>query len=233
MMEKAVTVREVHKRYGRTVALAGLNLEVPYGSVTGILGPNGSGKSTMLRALAGLTVVDSGEVRVCGEPVSARTRRYVAYLPEIDALYPWMTVRDHLGFVAGMVRDWNAERERALMELVNLEYGVRVSALSRGMRARLKLVSTLSRDVPVLLLDEPLSGIDPGSRRRIVRALVHSFTGEGRTMLISTHEVDECEQLFDRVVFLRDGEVILEDDPDDLRAREGKSLEGMMGEMYS
>lgn len=233
MTEKAVTMNEVSKLYGRRVALNGLNLEVPRGTVTGVLGPNGSGKSTMMRILAGITVPDSGEVRICGEALSPGTRRHAAYLPELDCFYPWMRVQDHISFVAGLVPDWNGERERSLMELMNLEYGLKISALSRGMRARLKLVTVLSRGTPVLLLDEPLSGIDPASRRRIVRALVESFAGGEQTMLICTHEVDECEPLLDRAAFLREGQVVIDENCDDLRAREGKSLESLMGEMYS
>jgi ABC-2 type transport system ATP-binding protein len=231
--QMALTMSEVCKAYGRRRALNALYLEIPRGTVVGILGPNGSGKSTTLRILAGITFPDSGQVQICGERLSAGTRRLVAYLPEIDAFYPWMTVRDHMRFVEGLVPDWSREREGSLMELMNLEYDSRISVLSRGMRARLKLVTVLSRTTPVVLLDEPLSGIDPGSRRRIVRALIDTFAAGDQTMLISTHEVDECEPLLDRAAFLREGQVIIDENCDDLRAREGKSLESLMGEMYS
>lgn len=223
------------KRYGRVEALRGVTLELPAGHIVGLVGPNGSGKSTFLKLVAGLLRPDGGSVLVNGRRPGVEAKRYVAFQPEIDHLYRWMTVQQALELQAGVVPDWNEERARSLLEFLNLteQRKTPIRNLSRGMRARLKLVLTLSREAPALLLDEPLSGIDPPSRGRIIKALIGQWRTQEQVLVLATHEVAETEGIFDRVVFLERGRVRIDEDAQALRARFGKSIQGIMEEVYA
>ncbi|MDN5347917.1 MAG: type transport system ATP-binding protein [Clostridia bacterium] len=219
------------KRYGRTWALRGVNLVIEEGMVVGLLGPNGSGKSTFLRLLAGLSHPSGGEVKVLGERPGLATKKQVAFVPEIDHLYRWMRVRDTLDFQAGFYADFDPARGEELLTFMNLDPGARVYNLSKGQRARLKLMLALARQARLVLLDEPFSGIDPPSRERILQGILMAYR-QDRTVIISTHLVGEVEKLFDQVVFLSQGEVFLAGEAESLRAERGKSIDEIFREEY-
>ncbi len=227
-----IEIRDLWKRYPGTWALRGVTLTVPRGRVVGILGENGSGKSTLFRILAGLTRPSRGLVRIFGEPPSWRIRASLAYLPEVDFLYGWMRIPEVFRFASAFFRDWDMEKAWSLLEKVRLGPDRRVGELSKGQRARLKLVLAFARPAQILLLDEPLSGIDPASRRDILDLLLSEYRYGEQTVLISTHLVRDVETLIDDVVFLREGEIVLQGRADDLRDRYGKSLEDLFREVF-
>lgn len=228
----AVHFRGVVKRFPGTDALKGVDLEIPEGHIIGLLGPNGSGKSTLLKLIAGLYRPNQGEVNVLGRAPDRQTKAKVAYVPEVDHLYPWMTAEASLKFIAPFFPDWDAERATRLLEAMQLPPKAKVGKMSKGMRARLRLISALARSARLILLDEPLSGIDPPSRLRIADALLSEYQGSSQTVILSTHEVLEAERLFDRLIFLDRGRVKLEGDAEDLRQRFGTSVQGMFEEVY-
>ncbi|HEX6989601.1 MAG TPA: ABC transporter ATP-binding protein [Bacillota bacterium] len=223
--------QDVHKRYPGVEALRGVSLTLPRGVIVGLLGANGSGKSTLIKLAAGLLRPNQGHVRVLGMEPGRRTKARVAYLPEVDHLYPWMTVAETLNFVRRFYKDWQAERERLLLNELGLPERQRVGALSKGMRARLRLVLALSRAAELILLDEPLAGIDPPSRAKIVRAILGAYRAGEQTLLVSTHEVLETESLFDRVLVIARGQVLLDGDADQLRSDSGRSIQGLLEEV--
>lgn len=222
---------DVHKHYPGVDALRGVSFTLPRGVVVGLLGANGSGKSTLIKLAAGMLRPNRGRVRVLGLEPGRRTKARVAYLPEVDHLYAWMTVAETLDFVRRFYGDWQPERERLLMEELGLPERQRVGALSKGMRARLRLVLALSRAADLILLDEPLSGIDPPSRSRITRAILAAYRAGEQTLLLSTHEVLETESLFDRVLVLDRGRVVLDGDADSLRGQAGRSIQALLEEV--
>lgn len=230
-----VETRQVVKRYGRLEAVRGVSMRLVPGQIVGLLGPNGSGKSTLLKLIAGLLRPDAGEVRVMGRQPGVQTKAWVAFQPEIDHLYAWMPVRRVMDLAAAVVPDWDEGRARELLRLLHLEEHRQtpVKALSRGMRARLKLAVTMARTAPVVLLDEPLSGIDPPSRSRIIRALIEQFRTGEQVVVLATHEVAETEGIFDRVIFLDHGQIRLDDDAQALRERFGRSIQAIMEEVYA
>lgn len=227
----AIEVRALCKRYGRTWALRGIDFRLEEGMVLGLLGPNGSGKSTLLRILAGVGRPTSGEVRVLGQAPGRATKARVAFVPEVEHIYRWMRVADALKFQEGFFADFRPARALELLEFMGLDQAAPVGSLSRGQRARLKLVLALARDARLVLLDEPFAGIDPPSRERILQGLLRAYR-EDRTMVIATHVVGEAEKLFDRVVFLSRGEVFLSGEAEELRQRHGKSIEQIFREGY-
>lgn len=230
--QPALAVRALRKKYPGTEALKGIDLTLPQGEIWGLLGPNGSGKSTLLKCVVGLVQPDGGEISIAGKSPSRFTKAQIAFVPEIDPLYRWMTVQQVLDFTATFYADWDGDRVGDLMEFMRLDPSKKVSALSKGMRARLKLILTLARNAPLILLDEPFSGIDPSSRDRIVAGIVRQFKSEEQTMIISTHAVGDTEQLFDAVVFLDEGTINLQGYAEDLRVQYGKSINDLFKEVF-
>jgi len=230
-----VVARDLAKRFGRVDAVNGITVEIPRGQIVGLVGPNGSGKSTFLKLIAGLLRPDRGEILVAGRRPGLATKRLVAYEPEGDCLYDWMTVQQIMEFVAVQVPDWDSDKARSLLSFLNLreQLATRIRNLSNGMRARVKLLITLSRNAPLTLLDEPLSGIDPTSRLRIIQSLVSEFRLGEQTIILSTHEVAETEGIFDRVIFLEKGQIKIDGDAQELRARYGCSIQRIFEEVYA
>lgn len=229
----ALVVRDLRKKYPGTEALKGIDLTLPTGEIWGLLGPNGSGKSTLLKCVVGLLQADRGTIEIFGKKPSRLTKAQIAFVPEIDNLYRWMTVQEAIDFISTFYDDWEPQRVPELLDFMRLDPEKKVSSLSKGMRARLKLILTLARTAPLVLLDEPFSGIDPSSRDRIVEGIVREFKSEEQTMIISTHAVGDTEQLFDSVVFLDEGTVNLQGNAEDLRVRYGKSINDLFKEVFA
>ena len=231
-MKAALEIKGLHKRFPGVWALRGIDITLDAGRVMGLVGPNGSGKTTLLSILMGHKKPTKGEVRIFGMKPGKRVREITSYVPEIDHLYGWMTVKEMADFTAGFYRSWNPSKFRELLEFMDLNPSFKIGNLSRGMRARLKLSLALAAEPKLLLLDEPLSGIDPLSRDKILEAFIKWFQFGEQTVIFSTHIVREAEKLFDYVVFLGDGEIILQGEPDELRNRYGRSIEDIMKEVY-
>lgn len=227
-----VELEGVVKSFGRTRAISDLTYSIEEGKIVGLLGPNGSGKSTMLKLIAGLYRPDSGRVVIDKEVPSYKTKGKVAYLPEIDHLYNWMTVSQTIEYVSAFYADWDAKQAAELVDFMGLDPNARVGKLSKGMRARLKIIVVMSRRAECILLDEPLSGIDPPSRSKVLKAIVSQFRADSQTIVMSTHDVVESESLFEEVLFLKDGQVALSGDAEQLRAERGMSIRDLFEEVY-
>ncbi|HQD39969.1 MAG: ABC transporter ATP-binding protein [Firmicutes bacterium] len=231
-MEYALTAVNLSKRYGKKQALENLNLQIPQGKIVALLGPNGSGKSTFLKLFAGLIHPSSGKALVLGEEAGTATKSKVAYVPEFNHLYRWQTAGEAVEFASSFFPDLDLEIAGKLLEQMQLEREQKIASLSKGMQARLKLVLALARNAPVLLLDEPLSGIDPQSRRKILGAIVESYKPDEQTIVLSTHQVLESEFAFDQVIFLQEGKVALKGDADELRKEHNCSIEDLFAKIY-
>jgi len=205
--------RTGHVIQGRRPALQDLDLEVRSGEIFGYVGPNGSGKTTTLKLLVGLLKPDRGEARVLGEPLASRAWRFRAgYLPEQPYLYDYLTPTEYLDYVGrlfGLSRERRRERTRELIALVGLESSARLPMrrFSKGMLQRAGLAQALVNDPELVLLDEPMSGLDPIGRR-LVRNLILDLRKAGKTVLFSTHILSDAETLCDRVAVLRQGRLL-------------------------
>ncbi|MBW2386849.1 MAG: ABC transporter ATP-binding protein [Deltaproteobacteria bacterium] len=210
-----LSLREVSKDYGRSRGLATTNLEVDPGEIIGLLGPNGSGKTTLLRLAAGLLTPSSGEVRI--ELSAPRTQQHRFAFLSTSAVFPdWMTRTDVARFMSGLFPDFSsANFERLVTQLEIADR--RFKALSRGNQTKLLLAATLARDVGLYLLDEPLAGIDFMTRESIIDAVLTEFRS-GASVILSTHEIKDAEPLFDRILILREGEVLLDQRTEKIRA---------------
>ncbi|MCL6600678.1 MAG: ABC transporter ATP-binding protein [Alicyclobacillus macrosporangiidus] len=229
--EAAVVCRDVQFCAGTKEILSGVSLTVQPGEIAGILGPNGAGKSTLFRIISGIVPPDAGWVRLFGRPAGVGTLSDTALLPDRSKLPGWLTVREWLGFAARLYPDWDSDRATELVDSLEVPLGSRISTLSRGQDARLQMLTCLARRARVVLLDEPLAGVDLVSRERIAASVVRELASGERAFLIATHDVRELEQLFDRIVFLDQGRVISEESVEELRAR-GVSVEQRYREVF-
>ena len=226
-----IEVENLWKKYPDAWALRGVSLQVAQGRVLGVLGENGSGKSTLFKILAGLVRPSEGQALIAGQSIGVETRKITSFLPEIDPFYGWMKVGEQLDFLAAFYPGWDTDKARDLLAFMNLPDDRKVGALSRGQKARLKVVFAFSWPSSLVLMDEPLGGIDPPSRRKILAALFDHFRSGEQTILMSTHLVDEVEEFIEDVVFLRHGEIAVQGDVDRLRQEQGKSLSDFFEEV--
>jgi len=208
-----------------------VNLQIEPGKIVGLLGPNGAGKSTLLKICAGLTHPTAGRVHVLGRDVSTATKALTAFVPENDTFYSWMTARQAVAFESSMFSDMDVSDAMDLLRELRLDPDNKVTSLSKGQRGRLKLALAMSRRAGLVLMDEPLAGIDPPSRAAILEAIASRYRAGEQTIIISTHEVLESEKLFEDVVFLSDGQIALAGNADELRAERGKSLNEIFAEV--
>jgi ABC-2 type transport system ATP-binding protein len=219
-MSAAVSIRGLRVSRGGKLVLPGIDLDVPPGSVTGLLGPSGSGKTTLMRAIVGVQIVESGDVSVLGLPAgSPELRRRVGYVTQAPSVYGDLTVRENLTYFARIV-GVGGDRVDAVIERVGLAGHEQVAgSLSGGQLARASLATALLNEPELLVLDEPTVGLDPVLRRDLW-AFFGELAAGGTTLLVSSHVMDEAERC-DRLVLLREGKVLAVDTPDALRERTG------------
>ena len=216
----AIACRNVSKRFGRTLALNGLDITVPTGSVYALLGRNGTGKSTLIQLLMGMLEPSSGLVDVLGlnparDDIALKQR--VGYIPERLPMYDWMTVEQTLRFVAPFYPEWSADDEQSLVARFRIDRAQKVGALSRGYRALLSLVIAMAHRPDLVLLDECTSGMDAIARREFERSVIDSLQVAGRTVLFAGHQIDEMERICDWVGVIHNGRMLVELPLDELK----------------
>lgn len=219
------------KSYFKKKALDDFNIEVKKGSILGLLGPNGSGKSTFIKIVAGILKKSSGEILIDNQEPSVYTRSIVSYLPDVNYLYNWMKIKDALEFFKDFYDDFDFNKAVELLDFMRLDENSKVTSLSKGMLEKLQLTLVLSRKAKIYMLDEPLGGVDPTTREKILDTIVNSFSKES-SMVITTHLVSDIERLFDDVVFISEGKNILSGNAEDLRNEKGTSIDGLYREIF-
>ncbi|WP_053218376.1 ATP-binding cassette domain-containing protein [Virgibacillus senegalensis] len=228
-----IQLEKVSKRFMNKSALQEVSLELTKGKIIGLVGENGSGKSTTLKLIAGLVHPTKGTVRVDGIPVSRRIASQVSYLSELDEYYGFYNVGQTIDFHAAQFADFNKEKAEEIRSFMKLDPDAKLKQLSKGNRGRLKIVLTLAREVPVILMDEPLSGLDPMVRDSIVKGLISFIDLERQVVLITTHEIKEIETILDEVVAIRDGSIIGHHNVEQLRMEENQGIVEWMTSKYN
>jgi len=210
--EPVITVSELTRRFGTKVALDSVSLSVPPGAVYGLVGENGAGKTTLIKHILGLLRAQSGSVRVFGrdpvaDPVGVLSR--VGYLSEERDLPGWMRVDELIRYSRAFYPGWDDAYAEELRQAFGLSGSVTIKDLSKGETARVGLLVALAYRPDLLLLDEPSSGLDPIVRRDILDAILRTIADEGRTVLFSSHLLDEVERVADHVTMISHGEIVL------------------------
>lgn len=221
MTGMSIEVKHLFKYYGNQAAVKDVSFTVNSGEIVGFLGPNGAGKSTTMKVITGFIPASSGEVKVCGMPVSVdslETREKIGYLPEHNPLYLDMYVKEYLTFVGNIYKVKNVkERVEEMIKAVGLEVEQfkKIGQLSKGYRQRVGLAQAIIHDPEVLILDEPTSGLDPNQLVEI-RELIKKI-GKEKTVMLSTHIMQEVEAICDRVIIINKGEIVADDKAADLQ----------------
>jgi len=220
-MKPAIEISRVSKRFGNHTALNDVSLTVPSGTVFALLGENGAGKTTTIKLLLGLEEADSGSMHVLGMDCrreAEKIRRRVGYVPEQPALYDWMTASEIGWFTAGFYPEPYEQEYRKLLERFRVPVGRKISQMSKGMRAKVSLSLALAHQPELLILDEPTSGLDTLVRREFLESMV-DIAAEGRTVLLSSHQISEVERVADIVAIVREGELLVVESLDSLKCQ--------------
>ena len=218
--------RGLRKAYRRNkFVLDDFNIQIPAGRIVGLLGPNGCGKSTLIKLISGLLQPNDGEILVCGEPVSDKTKAMVSYLPERTYFNSWMKVCELIHFFEEFYADFDKERAYSLLSDLGIDASARLKSLSKGTKEKVQLILVMSRKARLYLLDEPIAGVDPAAREYILSTIVSNYA-EDATIIITTHLITDVEQVLDDYVFLsNDGKILKSGSVEDARAESGMSLD--------
>lgn len=222
MNDIAITTEGLGRRFGKFWAVHDLSLEIPKGSVFGLLGPNGSGKSTTINMLMGLLPPTTGTMTVMGKNPQKNdiaVRQLVGYVPEIYGFYDWMKIDELINLVAPYYPSWNWGLCKSLKEEFKLDVDITVSALSKGARAKLALLLALAFEPDLLILDEPTGGLDPAARRNFIETILGRYQESGKTILVSSHLLNEFGGLIDYVAFIKEGKLELVSRLDELHQK--------------
>jgi len=220
--ELIIQTVDIRKRYGNVEALAGVDLKIPRGAVCGLLGRNGAGKTTTIKVLLGMVRPTSGVASVFGLPAtdakaSLEIRKRAAFVSEDKDLYGGVTVGELIRFTAAFYPQWRADRASEYLAAFELRVGATTRELSRGMRTKLALLLALSTGAELLILDEPMSGLDPAAIEQVLQIIVKQAGRDGTTVLFSSHQLADVEQIADRIAIVDRGRVVVDGALDDLR----------------
>lgn len=230
-MNKILQCEALTKKFSGAAALSNVNLTLERGRIIGLLGPNGSGKTTLLKLINGLLVPDSGKVLISGMEPGVETKKIISYLPERTYLADWMKVSDIMSFFKDFYSDFDTEKASDMLKRLNIDPDKKLKTLSKGTKEKVQLVLVMSRKADLYCLDEPIGGVDPASRDYILNTIITNYN-ENATVLISTHLISEIENILDEVIFIKDGSITLHASVDDVRMKEGKSIDSLFREVF-
>lgn len=223
--------RNLCKNYSEIQALKNVNLAVEPGRIVGLLGQNGSGKTTLIKLANGLLKPSGGQVLIDGLAPGVATKAKVAYLPDKSFLPEYMTVNQLMEYYGDFFYDFNPAKAREMFKSLNLDTGKKLKTLSKGNKEKVQLILTMSREAAVYFLDEPIAGVDPAARDYILRTIITNYSPES-LVVISTHLIADVEAVLDDVVFIKDGEIMLHRNADELREEKGMSIDGYFREVF-
>jgi ABC-2 type transport system ATP-binding protein len=226
-----VICENLTKTYGNICALNHIHLQLPAGRIIGLLGPNGSGKTTLIKILTGILQPTEGEAKICGISIGAETKAVVSYLPDKMYYAPWMKAKDLLDMFQDFYPDFRRDRAEAMCAGLSIPMDMKIKNMSKGTQEKLQLIVTMARRARLYLLDEPIAGVDPAAREFILQTIMSNLEPES-TVLISTHLILDVEPILHEAVFLRQGNIVCYDSVENIRVREGKSLDELFREIF-
>ena len=219
--------KDLSKHYGNAPALNHVSLAVEPGRIVGLLGPNGSGKTTLIKLANGLLTPSEGEVLVCDMAPGKESHASVSYLPERTCIPTWMSVKQLLDFY----RDFNRKAAEEMLTHLNIRLTQRIKQMSKGTREKVQLIMVMSRAAKLYLLDEPIGGVDPATRDYILSTIIGNYNPEA-AVIISTHLIADVEKVLDEVIFINQGQVVLQSSVDEIREEKGMSVDALFREVF-
>ena len=230
-MSELLKITNVTKKYHHFKALNNVSMTLESGKIIGLLGPNGSGKTTLIKIINGLLKDYEGEVLVDGKNVGIDSRKIISYLPDENYFQDWMYIKDVLSIFSDLYGDFDKENCLTLMNRFKLDKGMKIKEMSKGMKEKFQLSLVMSRKAKLYILDEPIAGVDPAAREVILDVILNNYE-EDALILISTHLISDLETIFDDVVFLKDGEIVLHQSTEDLRLERKQSIDEAFREVF-
>ena len=230
-MNTVLECKNLRKQYGKKIALKNIDLEIPAGSIVGLLGPNGSGKTTLLKLAAGLLTPSSGEIVACGYKPGVESKELVAYQPDKVYLNDWMNVEQLIKMMVDFYPNFNKDKAYDMLKRLNIEPDQKLKTMSKGTKEKVQLILTMSRDVNLYILDEPIGGVDPAARDYILNTIINNYK-EDATVIISTHLINDVESVLNHIIFLKEGVVVRQGDVDDIREETGMSIDALFREEF-
>lgn len=219
------------KKYTNTMAVSNLTLEIEKGRVYAFIGPNGSGKTTFMKMVAGLVKPTSGSIEFNNQPVGVYSKSHIAYMPTEVYFFPYMTCKDVGKYYRDFFKDFEYDYYMRLLDEMELNPKEKAKHLSSGMAAKLKIAATLSRKSDLIMLDEPLNGVDIITRDQVIDVIRDNISPD-RSFLVSSHLVDELERIVNFAVFMKKGDVVRQGDVKGLEEQYGMSLSDMYRDIY-
>ena len=226
-----IEIIDVSKRYQKTQALTKASMVLERGKVVGLLGPNGSGKTTLLRILTGELRMDSGSVQIEGEELSHKSKNKISGLTRTDFMPENMTIKGAAETYNTFFKDFDQEKFEGLLPELGLKPEMKLTSLSKGMRSKFALALAVSRRARLIVLDEPLEGVDPIAREEILTLIAKGFSKDS-TILVTSHLINELERLLDEVYFIRDGQIKAMGNVETIREERNLSLDELYREVY-
>ncbi len=230
-MNPILECNSLTKKFTGVDALSNVNLKLERGRIIGLLGPNGSGKTTMIKLMNGLLVPTNGNLLVNGKQPGPETKKIVSYLPERTYLPEWMRISETIEFFKDFYTDFDEKRAYEMLERLQLNPTKRLKTLSKGTKEKVQLILVMSRNADLYCLDEPIGGVDPAARDYILNTIISNYN-ENATVLISTHLISDIEKVLDEVVFIKNGQIMLHSSVEDIRSKEGKSVDSLFREVF-
>ena len=228
-MDKILVCKNLKKSYKDTPAIDGLDLEIEKGKVVGLLGPNGSGKSTLLKLIVGLLKKDDGEILIAGDTPSHKTK--ISYLPDSYYLFDNIKVSEAVDMYEDFYKDFDRQKCESLIQLLKIPTDKSTKDLSKGLRERLLISLTLARNAEIYILDEPVDGVDSVAMQAVINIIIDNM-GKGKTFIITTHQISDLENLFEDVVFLNKGKVLIHKDANEIRQENNLDLSDYYKEVF-
>lgn len=230
-MDKIIIIDNLTKKYKETLAIDDLSLEIEKGKVVGLLGPNGSGKSTLLKLIVGLLKKDSGKILIDGKSPGIETKSMISYLPDSYYLYEKLTVRETIDMYGDFYKDFDKNQSDKLLDYLSIPRDKMTKDLSKGLRERLLISLNLSRDADIFIMDEPVDGVDPVAKQAVIDMIIEKMAKD-KTFIITTHQIGDLENLFEDIIFLDKGKVLMHKDAIAIREENMMEISDYYKEVY-
>ncbi len=230
-MNTLIEAKDLTKNYGKKTAVDHISFSIEGGHIIGLLGPNGSGKTTLIKMLNGLLSPTSGTLYYKGNPIGVESKKHISYLPDHTYLNMSQRVSDVISYFKDFFDDFDENRAYDMLKKLQINPSDRLKTMSKGTKEKVQLILVMSRRADLYILDEPIAGVDPAARDYILDIILSNYDPDA-SILISTHLIADIENILDEVIFIKNGQICLSSSVDDIREKEGKSIDTLFREVF-
>ncbi len=230
-MDELLRIKNLSKKYGISKALDSVDLTVERGHIVGLLGPNGSGKTTLIKLIAGLLTPSEGKILVNGKGIGIESKKVISYLPDTTYLNMNQRVEEVMKLFKTFYSDFDENRAKDMLKAIGIDTRTRLKTMSKGTKEKVQLILVMSRRADLYILDEPIAGVDPATRDYVLNIILSNYDPNA-SIIISTHLISDIEKILDQVIFIKNGRIERFGNVDDIREKEGKSIDALFREVF-